>query len=220
MSKIFRDSESLEKSAGKKLSQNWKFLLESGLKSPRKKSFVLLILPYKTWWKPRFPMDWRPLVKGYIANFSISLDGFEFFRFGLFFPFLIFFPVLFFFSFCVFLVHPTLVSVLLSASVKRFDVSRMRDFLFPSKIVELQGDLLGLWLVICPWRIEKHLNRTCKKLNSIVHIWRFGGISFRPNIFVFIKIGHILENQLRFTVYEGCHKKYIVQHPAYSRLFF
>ena len=32
-------------------------------------------------------MDERPLVEGYIANFGISLDVFEFFRFGLFFPF-------------------------------------------------------------------------------------------------------------------------------------
>ena len=31
---------------------------------------------------PRFPMDERPLVKGYIANFGISLDVFEFFGFG------------------------------------------------------------------------------------------------------------------------------------------
>ena len=31
-------------------------------------------------------------------------------------------------GFCVFLVHPTVVSVLLSASVERFFVSRMRDF--------------------------------------------------------------------------------------------
>ena len=32
-------------------------------------------------------MDGRPLVKGYIANFGISLDVFEFLRFGCFFPF-------------------------------------------------------------------------------------------------------------------------------------
>ena len=32
-------------------------------------------------------MDWRPLVKGYIANFGISLDVFEFLRFGGIFPF-------------------------------------------------------------------------------------------------------------------------------------
>ena len=58
MSKNFRDSESLGKSNGKKWSQMWSFLFGSGLKSPRKKKLVfLLILPYKTWWKPRFPMD-------------------------------------------------------------------------------------------------------------------------------------------------------------------
>ena len=38
MSKIFRDLESLGKSAGKKWSQNWTFLLGGGLKLPRKKS--------------------------------------------------------------------------------------------------------------------------------------------------------------------------------------
>ena len=49
------------------------------LKLPRKKKLVfLLILPYKTLWKPRFPMDKRPLVEGRIANFGISLDVFEF----------------------------------------------------------------------------------------------------------------------------------------------
>ena len=36
---------------------------------------------YKTWWKPRFPMDYRPLVKGHIANFGILLDICEFFGF-------------------------------------------------------------------------------------------------------------------------------------------
>ena len=39
MSKIFRYLESLGKSAGKKWSQNWTFLLGSGLKLPRKKKF-------------------------------------------------------------------------------------------------------------------------------------------------------------------------------------
>ena len=58
MSNIFRYSESLGKSNGKKWSHIWTFFFGSGLKSPRKKKFVfLLILPYKTWWKPRFPMD-------------------------------------------------------------------------------------------------------------------------------------------------------------------
>ena len=40
MSKVFRDLESFGKSAGKKWSQNWTFLLWSGLKSQSKKKFV------------------------------------------------------------------------------------------------------------------------------------------------------------------------------------
>ena len=64
----------------------------------------------------------RPLVEGYIANFGIFLDVFEFLRFRLFFCFS---KKL---GFWVFLVHPTVVSVLLSASVERLFVSRMRDF--------------------------------------------------------------------------------------------
>ena len=39
MSNIFRDSESLRKSNGKKWSQIWTFLFGIGLKSPRKKKF-------------------------------------------------------------------------------------------------------------------------------------------------------------------------------------
>ena len=54
MSNIFRDLESLGKSYGKKWSNIWTFWFGSGAK---KKFFLLLILPYKTWWKPRFPMD-------------------------------------------------------------------------------------------------------------------------------------------------------------------
>ena len=51
------------------------FCLEMVLnRRAKKKVFFLLILPYKTWWKPRFPMDQRPLVKGYIVNIGISLD--------------------------------------------------------------------------------------------------------------------------------------------------
>ena len=90
MSNIFGDSESLGKSNGKKWSHIWTFLFGSGLKSPRnrrKKFFFLLILPYKTWWKPSFPMDWRPLVEKYIANIGISLVVFEFLHFGWFFCF-------------------------------------------------------------------------------------------------------------------------------------
>ena len=49
--------------------------------------WFLLIFPYKTWWKPRFPMNQRPLVEAYIANIGISLGRFEFLRFWWFFPF-------------------------------------------------------------------------------------------------------------------------------------
>ena len=62
------------------------------------------------------------MVEGCITNFGIFLDVFEFLRFEYFFHF----------SkksgFRVFLVHPTMVSVLLSASVERCFVSNMRDF--------------------------------------------------------------------------------------------
>ena len=140
---------------------------------------VTLCLPYKTWWKPRFQMDQRPLVKGCIANFGISLDNFEFLRFGLFFPFfkkigfwgilgppgnhasrwirdlwskgvllilayfqtfLSFYVLDDFFRFSkksgfwVFLVHPPMALVILSASVERCFVSRMRDFQVPGCI--------------------------------------------------------------------------------------
>ena len=87
MSNIFRDSESLGKSNGKKWCQIWTFLFENCLKSSRNFYFFLYFLPYKTWWKPRFPMDQRPLVKGHITNFGIFLDVFEFLRFGWFFLF-------------------------------------------------------------------------------------------------------------------------------------
>ena len=35
-------------------------------------------LSNKTWWKPCFPMDYRSLVEGHIANFVIFLDISEF----------------------------------------------------------------------------------------------------------------------------------------------
>ena len=59
MSNIFRGSESLGKSNGKKWSHIRTFLFENCQKSLRKKKrfFFLLILPYKTWWKPCFSMD-------------------------------------------------------------------------------------------------------------------------------------------------------------------
>ena len=56
--RFFRNLESLGKSNEKKWYQIWAFLFENCLKSPRKKSLLfLLILPYKPWWKPCFPMD-------------------------------------------------------------------------------------------------------------------------------------------------------------------
>ena len=97
----------------------WKW---SNITVQKKEKFFLLFLPYKTCWKPCFPMDERPLVKGYIANFGISLDIFEFLRFGWFFAFKKKE------GFWVFLVHPTVVLMLLSASVERCIVSHMRDF--------------------------------------------------------------------------------------------
>ena len=57
MSNIFKDLESLGKNNEKKWSRIGTFLFGSGLKSPKKKRFYWLILPYKTRWKPRFLMD-------------------------------------------------------------------------------------------------------------------------------------------------------------------
>ena len=88
MFNIFRDLESLGKRNGKMWSQIWTFLYESCLKLQCKKSlFFLLILPYKAWWKPHLPMNYRPLVEWRIANFGIFLDVFEFLHFRWFFPF-------------------------------------------------------------------------------------------------------------------------------------
>ena len=77
-------------------------------------------------------MDYGPLVEGYIGNFGISYV-FEFFCFGLFFLFSIFL------GFCVFLVHPTVVSVLLSASVERSDVSHKQDLKKNNIIIKCQN---------------------------------------------------------------------------------
>ena len=41
-------------------------------------AIFLMMLPYKTRWKPRFPIDYRPLVEGGIANFGIFRDVFDF----------------------------------------------------------------------------------------------------------------------------------------------
>ena len=57
MTNIFRDSESLGKSNGKKWSQISKNTNKGCKIAAQKKVFFVLILPYKTWWKPGFPMD-------------------------------------------------------------------------------------------------------------------------------------------------------------------
>ena len=81
--------------------------------------------------KPRYAMDQRPLVEGRIANFGIFLD---FSSFRVLDDFFHFSKKL---GFGVFLVHPPMASVLLSASVERCFVSRERDFLIKSfKIYE------------------------------------------------------------------------------------
>ena len=61
----------------------WKWFKIAGQKT----IVFRLILSYKSWWKPRFPMDQRPLVEGHIANVGIPLDVFEFLQFIWFFPF-------------------------------------------------------------------------------------------------------------------------------------
>ena len=86
--------------------------------------FLKLILLYKTCLKSRFPMDERPLVGGYIASFWHISRRFWVVEFGM------IFSVFFLMGFWLFLVHPTVVLVLLSASVKRCFVSRMRDFFY------------------------------------------------------------------------------------------
>ena len=45
------------------------FCWELVLNRQGEKVSFLLILPYKTWWKLRFPMDQRPLVEGHISRF-------------------------------------------------------------------------------------------------------------------------------------------------------
>ena len=96
MSNIFRDSESLGKSNGKKWSNIWTFLFGSGLKSTRKKNF-------------------------FFADFA--------------------------------LVHSPMASVLLSASVERCFVSRMRDFLSENHVIEEIFKLffcqyLSFWVIL------------------------------------------------------------------------
>ena len=85
---IFRDSESLGKSNGKKCSQILTFLFASGLKSPRKKSLFFCGF-CRTKHVENHPSRWMrdlwtkgiPLILAYLKTFL------SFLRFGWFFPF-------------------------------------------------------------------------------------------------------------------------------------
>ena len=77
MSNIFRDSESLGKSNGKKWSHIWSFLFENCQKSPRKKKgFFFADFALQNMVETTLP-----------DGFGISLDVFEFLCFGWYFPF-------------------------------------------------------------------------------------------------------------------------------------
>ena len=124
MSNIFWDLQSFGKSNGKKWSKIWTFLFGSGLKSPNKTNIVFAGWFWLTKHGGNHASRWiRDLwSKGILLILGIFLDVFEFLRFGW----------LFLFSknvgFGVFFIHPTVKSVLLSASVERCLVSRMWDF--------------------------------------------------------------------------------------------
>ena len=97
ISNIFRDSESLGKSNGKKWSHIWTFLFGSGLKSPRKKKFFFVLILQAV------ILVWCGYIEiGFFLHKSLKLSK--------------------------------IVLVLRSASVERFDVSRMRDFFEHDKI--------------------------------------------------------------------------------------
>ena len=122
MSEIFKDSESFGKSDGKKWSQIWTFVFVSSIKSPREKISFFVCWFCLTKHGGNHASRWiRDLWSKGISLILASLDVFEFLRFGWFFP-------LKKNDFGVFLFHPTVVLVLLSASVERCFVSRMRSF--------------------------------------------------------------------------------------------
>ena len=76
MSNIFRDSESLGKSNGKKWCNIWTVLFWSGLKLPRKKKvFFLLILPWSTllWHRCYYPHRSRNALSPVCGIFSSSI---------------------------------------------------------------------------------------------------------------------------------------------------
>ena len=78
MSNIFRDTESLGKSNGKKWSNIWTFLFGSGQKSPRKKKFFfLLILPWFTllWHRCYYPHRSRDALSPVCGIFFMVRKG-------------------------------------------------------------------------------------------------------------------------------------------------
>ena len=78
MSNIFRDSESLGKSNGKKWSNIWTVLFGSGLKLPHKKKFfLLLILPWSTllWHWCYYPHRSRDALSPVCGIFKMCIIG-------------------------------------------------------------------------------------------------------------------------------------------------
>ena len=139
MSNIFRDSESLGKSNGKKWSQIWTFLFENCLKSPRKKKFFFFIffslLRFLVFFNGFFaPNSWSQMSNIFRDSESLGKSNGK--KWSNIWTFLFGSGLksprekksFFFADFA--LVHPPMASVLLSASVERCFVSRMRDFFF------------------------------------------------------------------------------------------
>ena len=135
MSKLFRYSEPLGKSNAKKWSQIWTFLLKNGLKSPRQFFFFYNFFHFCTLFKRHFvPTFQSPMSK--LFRFSESLGKSNgknwsqiwklLLRNGVKLPCAK--KVVFFGKFCL-TCRIFLLSVLLSASVKRFSVFQMVDFL-------------------------------------------------------------------------------------------
>ena len=111
MSKIFKDSDSLGKSDGKKWSQIWKLLLIKSVKLHVKKFFT----DFLHWFTP---------FKHFLAPTSqrVEKNSFKGCKIAAQFLFLLFFS-----KFCL-TSRIFLVLMLLSVSVKRYFVSHMRDF--------------------------------------------------------------------------------------------
>ena len=113
------------KSSGKKWSQIWKFLFENGLKSPRQKKFFFCLFcltkhggNHASRWIRDLWSKGVSLILAYLLMFFSFCFLDDFFCFSK------------KSGFGVFLVHPPMASVLLSASVARCFVSLMRDFFF------------------------------------------------------------------------------------------